>query len=143
MPIWWSWPEALLGTKHGISTLYIVYGVYFTGRRGSPYPFFKKGNTARRFFQEYEKVAKILEIPEFLVKDLGKIWSIVVSGLSVNTEKFGELCEMFVAKFNMDKAINWYEFSPTLHKIIVHGKECMEYFPVPIGWLSEGSFSFK
>ena len=79
---------------------------------------FIKGNTARVFFEKYEQVAKILEVPEFLVHDLGIMWEAVVSGVPIDPEKFGNFCELFVAKFSVDKTISWYQFSPTLHKIM-------------------------
>ena len=98
------------------------------------------GNGARKFFDNYDKVAEILEIPQFLVKDLGTIWRILVQSCSIDAEKFGHTCDLFIERFKFDASINWYEFSPTIHKILVHGRQCIEYFPVPIGWLSEGSF---
>ena len=102
------------------------------------------GNTARLFFHNYEKVAEILQVPEFLVKDLGMIWETLVQSSSIDSEKFGHYCDLFICKFNLDTTINWYQFSPTIHKIIVHGQQCIDYFPIPIGWLSEEAcFSFK
>ena len=102
------------------------------------------GNTARLFFQKWESVAKILRVPEFLVKDLGTIWFTLTSDCTIDSQKFGDFCNLFNEKFKLDQNINWYQFCPTLHKILVHGQQCMEYFDIPIGWLSEeASFSFK
>ena len=101
---------------------------------------FTTGNTARVFFEKYEQVAKLLEVPEFLVHDLGVMWEAVVASVPIDPEKFGNFCELFVAKFSFDPTINWYEFSPTLHKVIVHGRQVMEFFDIPLGWLSEGQF---
>ena len=75
-----------------------------------------KGNSARKFFENYEKVAEILELPEFLIKDLGTIWRVLTSGHSIDPEKFGNFCELFNEKFKLDNRINWYQFSPTIHK---------------------------
>ena len=76
-------------------------------------------------------------MPEFLIRDLGIMWETVRSSLPIDADKFGDFCDLFTVRFNADPLINWYEFSPTLHKIIVHGRECMKFFPIPIGWLSE------
>ena len=32
---------------------------------------------------------------------------------------------------------SWFILSPTVHKIIVHGQEALEHFPIPISWLNE------
>ena len=67
-------------------------------------------------------MAKILEIPEFFVKGIGLIWKTLTSGHCINTEKFGKVCQDFVAKVKASRSINWYIFSPTLHKILYHSK---------------------
>ena len=69
---------------------------------------------ARLFFENYEKVAEILRVPVFLVKDLGMIWETLVQSSAIDSEKFGHMCDLFVQKFNLDTSINWYQFSPTV-----------------------------
>ena len=32
---------------------------------------------------------------------------------------------------------SWYLLSPTLHKVLEHGKQVIDNFPLPIGWFSE------
>ena len=66
--------------------------------------------------------------------------SAIRSGLSVDPIEFGKFCDDFVQKFKNDPSLNWYQFSPTLHKVLWHGKEAIEFFPLPISWLSEVSF---
>ena len=72
-----------------------------------------------------------------MIKDLGTIWHVLAACEPIDPVKFGDFCRAFTAKFEADANINWYQFSPTMHKILVHGQECIEFFPVPIGWLSE------
>ena len=81
---------------------------------------FFQGNTARKFFQNGAEVAALLNLPEFLVTDLGVIWQVLVSGHSIKSDEFQAFCDNFVEKFNADPNINWYEFSPTLHKGLNH-----------------------
>ena len=70
---------------------------------------FTTGNCARIFFENYEKVAKILQLPEFLIKDLGIMWETIRSGLPIDADKFGDFCDLFVTKFNADPLINWLD----------------------------------
>ena len=73
----------------------------------------------------------------YIIQDIETIWKTLSSGYAIIPSEFGDFCDSFMEKFNNDVRVNWYEFSPTLHKILVHGRECIEFFPVPIGWLSE------
>ena len=82
-------------------------------------------------------MAEILGIPQYVIEDLGIVWRTLASGMSIDPEKFGTFCDNFVEKFQKDTEVHWYLFSPTIHKVLFHGKQAIEYFPVPIGWLSE------
>ena len=64
----------------------------------------------------------MLEIPQFVIEDLGTIWKTLTSGVSIDSVKFGNFCDNFVKKFLKDKRVNFYLFSPTIHKILCHGK---------------------
>ena len=55
----------------------------------------------------------------------------------INASEFGNFCDSFIEKFQNDDSINFYDFSPTLHKVLWHGKEAIEFFPLPIGWMTE------
>ena len=48
-------------------------------------------------------MAKILNVPEFLVKDLGTIWFTLTSDCTIDSEKFGDFCNLFVEKFKVEK----------------------------------------
>ena len=64
----------------------------------------------------------MLEIPQYVIEDLGTIWRTLTSGLSIDSIKLGNFCDSFVKKFLKDKSVNFYLFSPTIHKILFHGK---------------------
>ncbi len=34
-------------------------------------------------------------------------------------------------------SVKWYNIPPTLHKVLVHGKEIVQATPMPVGWTSE------
>ena len=74
------------------------------------------GNTARRFYKNSKKMAEILKVPEYLISDIGTIWTTICSGFAIDAVAFGKFCDDFMFKFKNDKSINWYEPSPTLHK---------------------------
>ena len=74
------------------------------------------GNSARKFFDNAKEVAEILELPEYFIADIGTIWLALRSGLPIDPVEFGKFCDDFVQKFKNDDSINFYQFSPTLHK---------------------------
>ena len=80
------------------------------------------GNSARTFFRNAERVAELLEVPLFLIKDIGTMWTTICSGFAIDVDKFARFCDNFVTKFRNDNSINFYQFSPTLHKILCHTK---------------------
>ena len=80
------------------------------------------GNSARTFFRNAERVAELLEVPLFLIKDIGTMWTTICSGFAIDVDKFARFCDNFVSKFRNDNSINFYQFSPTLHKILCHTK---------------------
>ena len=90
---------------------------------------FSIGNSARIFFNNPTIVSKILGIPKYIIQDLGTIWKTLASGFPIDAEKFGNFCDKFVQKFQNDESVCWFFFSPTIHKILFHGKLAIEYFP--------------
>lgn len=94
------------------------------------------GNTARKFFQNYQCSAEITGVDEDLIKRLYIILQTMSSGISVNTEKFGQYtlttAQLYVSKYN------WYYMPSSVHKILIHGAKVIEHFAIlPIGQLSE------
>ena len=76
------------------------------------------GNTARTIFKNAKKVSEILEIPSFVIEDIGTIWTTLCCGEPIDSEAFGQFCDNFMLKFKNDPTVNFYQFSPTLHKIL-------------------------
>ena len=53
-----------------------------------------------------------------MIKDIGTIWHTLAACEPVDSVKFGEFCAAFVEKYEADSNINFYQFSPTMHKIL-------------------------
>ena len=53
----------------------------------------------------------------------------------INTNEFDALCEKTLEIYFSDAG--WYNIPPTLHKVLVHGREIIEATPVAIGITSE------
>ncbi|GBP06676.1 hypothetical protein EVAR_91347_1 [Eumeta japonica] len=93
------------------------------------------GNTSRRFFANDEAVTRITGIDNEIVKRLGTILNVLNCQESVNSTKFGEYASetaSLLAKIYPQKKL-----TPTVHKILAHGKDIIEYQSLPIGELSE------
>lgn len=93
------------------------------------------GNTARRFFQNSEKAAKITGLDEVLIKRCGAILSVMSSGMQVHVHKFEKYC-LETARLLTSK-YPWYYMPVTVHKVLIHGSRVIQHFLVPIGQLSE------
>lgn len=93
------------------------------------------GNTARRFFENSSMSAEILEVDKILIKKFHTILQVLSSGFAVKVDVFREFCyetaEMFV------KLYPWYNMPTTIHKILMHGHQIIQWAPLPIGQLSE------
>jgi hypothetical protein len=93
------------------------------------------GNVARKAFANAEKTAAICGVPTMLVSNLDIIWRTLASSQPINSEKFGELCEKTLEQYM--SCAQWYDIPPSLHRVLVHGKEIVEATPLPIGITSE------
>ena len=93
------------------------------------------GNVARKAFANAEKTAAICGVPTMLVSNLDVIWRTLASSQPINPEKFGELCEKTLEQYM--SCAQWYDIPPSLHRVLVHGKEIVEATPLPIGITSE------
>ena len=102
-------------------------------------------NTARRFYERPDIASKILGVPAELIWGIGEIWSTLTSGHFINTELFEQFCEGWMEVYK-ESSINWYLLSPTIHKVLKHGRQVIDNFPLPIGWLTEetsGNLTFS
>lgn len=85
------------------------------------------GNTARRFFENVEIVAEITGVEAKLIRRFKIVIEVITSGYSIDTEQFSSYA-METARMHV---------SPTVHKILMHGKSVIEHALLPIGLLSE------
>lgn len=93
------------------------------------------GNTARKFFENPEKVADITGLDENLIKRFSNILSTMASGYCIQVEPFKVYC-FDTAKLCVS-VYGWYNMSATVHKILIHGGDIIESLPLPVGQLSE------
>ena len=84
-----------------------------------------------------EETAEICGVSPQLVKNIHTIWGTMASGYAIDGDKFGKLCEETKDMYLNDEKTKWYNIPPTLHKVLVHGKDIIENCPVPIGLTNE------
>lgn len=93
------------------------------------------GNTARRFFRDSQMSATITGINENLIYRFSVILSTLSCSYDIDAKKFNgyalETADLYV------KLYEWYPMAPCVHKILIHSKEVLELFMLPIGQLSE------
>lgn len=93
------------------------------------------GNTARRFFRDFETTSKITGIDKELLRKVNIILMAVNSKHKVNSSKFGiyaeEITQLLVSLYA------WKEMTPTVHKVLCHGKIIIESNILPLGELTE------
>lgn len=93
------------------------------------------GNTARRFFEDFQTTSQITGVDETLVQRFGIILKTLSCGHPINTSAFNQYtsdtARLYVSLYN------WYPMPVTVHKVLVHGSEIIEKHLIPIGQLSE------
>lgn len=93
------------------------------------------GNTARRFFRDFETTSMITGIDKELLRKINIILMAVNSKHKVNPSKFGiyaeEITKLLVSLYA------WKEMTPTVHKVLCHGKVIIESNILPLGELTE------
>lgn len=95
------------------------------------------GNTARMLLSDKnrKKFADILGLKEWLLDDLHVLLSVLSCGLEIDSEKFGDFCNILRVKYITE--YDWYHMPSTIHKILAHGKQVVEAMALPIGMFSE------
>ena len=111
------------------------FGLIVDQRRPGGFGNTNTGNVARKAFANADKFARICGVSTHLVSNLDVISRTLASGLSIDADKFGDFCDETLAEY-MDSC-GWYNIPPTLHKILVHGKDIIKATPLPIGRTSE------
>lgn len=93
------------------------------------------GNTARKFFDNPNLVSEITGINKDLISRFANILSTISSGHYINENKFKMYC-LETAQMCI-QLYGWYKMSATVHKLLLHGSDIIQSFPLPIGQLSE------
>lgn len=93
------------------------------------------GNSARRFFADPRTASKATGVDEIIIRRFAVILFSLSSGREINTEEFQQYCTTTCLLYE-DK-YSWYQMTPTVHKILVHGHLIMENAILPLGQLSE------
>lgn len=94
------------------------------------------GNTARRFFQNYQCTAEITGVDEDLIKRFYILLQVMSSGKNINATEFGryayDTAQLFVTKYR------WYYMPSSVHKVLIHGESVIRHYSLlPLGQLSE------
>lgn len=92
-------------------------------------------NTSRRFFADTKFASKITGINEDIIHRFSNILIAINSSKEIDSEKFGEYALSAAKKFN--DLYGWFNFLPTVHKILIHGEKMMKSAILPVGVLSE------
>ena len=70
-----------------------------------------------------------------LVSNLDVIRRALALNQQINPLKFGDLWKKMLDQYMTN--VSWYDIPPSLHRVLVHGKEIVEATPLPIGLTSE------
>ena len=110
-------------------------GLVVDQRREGGFGTTNTGNVVRKAFANAEKTAAICGVSTMLVSNLDVIRRTLASGQDIHPEKFEAFCDETLNEYM--STVNWYNIPPTLHKVLVHGKDIVEATPMPVGWTSE------
>lgn len=99
------------------------------------------GNTARRFFSNVDLSSEITKIDKELILKFSVILRVLVSGCNINLIKFKTLLEETRSLYI--QLYGWYYMPSTVHKVLVHGCDIIEFFELPIGQLSEDALEAR
>lgn len=93
------------------------------------------GNTARRFFEHYERISEITSFNQELLKNLYVILQTMACGKAIHVERFRlfarATAELFIKNYS------WFNMPASVHKVLIHGANIINSFVIPIGQLSE------
>lgn len=93
------------------------------------------GNVARRFFENHESSASILNIKPSIIYKMGQVLEVIRSRFAIDPILFEEYCNDLYNEYITDYKL--FPLTPTVHKILCHGPKIVQYFQMPIGDLSE------
>lgn len=93
------------------------------------------GNTARTFFNNPEVSAQITGLDTNLIVRCGTLLQVISSGYKINVDNFQKYA-LETAKELLQK-YPWYYLPPSVHKILIHSADIINYCLLSIGELSE------
>lgn len=93
------------------------------------------GNTARRFFENPEITSAITGIDIDILKRYKILLTVINSKKQINIEKFESFTKETKELLNI--MYPWKSMTPTIHKVLAHGKEIIENSILPLGELTE------
>lgn len=93
------------------------------------------GNTARTFFAYSATCAEITGLDKNIIDRCGTLLSCLSSGYNINKEKFRDFA-LDTAR-QLIQEYPWYNLPPSVHKVLIHGYEVIDYALLSIGELSE------
>ena len=99
------------------------------------------GNTARRAFQKTEILSEITGLDNSLLQNFKIILITISCQYAINLEKFEVFCFQTARIFK--ERYPWYPMPPTVHKVLVHGKQILEKCILPPGYFSEEAAESK
>lgn len=93
------------------------------------------GNTARRFFKNFEMVSEISGFNPELLRRFAVILQVINTRSAINETNFEkytyETANIFIHNYQ------WYYMPSSLHKVLIHGGQIIKSISLPIGQLSE------
>lgn len=93
------------------------------------------GNTARRAFADPPAFSEITGVDQGLIERLQTILEAINSAEPIDADKFGEFAfqtaQLYVQQYP------WYYMPASAHKLLVHGRDVISRFLLPIGMFSE------
>ena len=98
------------------------------------------GNVSRKLFQNPQKFAEIVECCPDFVEDLGVMLDAVNStSVDIDSKKYKAFADDFRERFH-ESHMAWNWPSPTVHGLLVHDHEFIEFYPSAPGlWSEEGA----
>ena len=90
------------------------------------------GNVARKAFENPVVFAQIIGVSPMLVSNLDVIWR---TKYQINGKEFEVFCKQTLSIYMSE--VGWYNIPPTIHKILVHGRDIVDACPVALGLTSE------
>lgn len=93
------------------------------------------GNTARKFFENYNTTSAITGIDKGLIRRVNILLNAINSTREINSKKFGlyafETSKLIISLYQ------WRPMTPTVHKVLCHGQYIIENNILPLGELTE------